>query len=572
MQGDRRLASVGQWLAFAVVTVVLLLFLVIPMFSLFWVSFTGEPSNILRDLFRGDLAGFVRNLTEGASLHYYREFFTTPRYYMGLINGLLFSAMVTLGCCVLGVGLALAMARTAVPFKGVLRALSVLPLAIPSYLMALSFILIFGKTGLITRGLALVGIPQIDPFTPFACAMVQIFSFFPLVLLTTSAALERMDPSLEEASSVLGGPRDYTFSRVSIPMLLPGVAAGAFLTFIRSFGDFATMKLLIPSSTRMIVVEAYRDMSGNTYWGGAATLSTVMVAVILIGLGLQKYVIERNRFETLTGKGIAQPRLMQNPAACWAIFAVCVILLGFPVLNLGIIALLSVASNWTTTALPSSYTLANYQRALFDKPESIVNGFILSGIALVLALAFAGGVAYMIHRTKFWGRHVLDFVTLFPFIIPGTAFAIALVTTFNEPPLALHLTVYIVVIAYVITRTPYGVRSILASFQQIGPAMEESSKTLGATGTVTLWKVLLPLIRPGIIAGGIMIFISTMTDVAITIMVCPPAWYPASLHVFNQVADSHYSSAAAYGIVLMALIYIPYIIMLKIVGVRDMSL
>jgi iron(III) transport system permease protein len=484
----------------------------------------------------------------------------------------LFSTAVTLGCCVVGIFLAIVLSRPNLPWAGTMRLLSVLPLAIPSFLMALSVIMLFSKEGIVTR---LLHFQPFNPFTPFGCFVVQVFAFFPLVTLTTSAALERMDPSLEEAASVLGAPRAYTFSTVSLPMLVPGVAAGAFLTFIRSFGDFATLELLLPSQIKVIVVEAYRDMSGNTYWGGAATMSTIMVAVILGLLAVQKYWIERNRYETMTGRAVASRRGGPAGLTGWLMFAGALLLLGFPLLNLLVILLLASSATWGATLLPSHYTLANFSRVLAPAADGhypLLNSLWLSGMALVGALLLAGTVCFIVARTKIKGRQLLDLITVLPFIIPGTAFAIALITCFNTPPLALHLTVYIVVLAYIVTRAPYAVRSIQASFQQIGPAMEESSRTLGATPNLTTWKVLVPLIRPGIIAGAIMIFISCMTDVAITIMVCPPNWYPASVDIFNRIADSSYFAASAYGMVLMAFIFIPYIIMLKVVGSRDMSL
>ena len=546
----------------------LTIFLVIPLASLVWVSLSGEPSNIFGDLARGDLVGFWRSITSHASLSYYDEFIRTPRYRIGLVNGVLFSGAVTLACCGLGVSLAFVLDRVELPFSSVLRVLAILPLAIPSFLMALSVQFLFGKSGIVTTTIG----PVLNPFSPLGCGVVQAFSFFPLVYLTTAATLERMDPALDEASAVLGAPRALTFCRVSLPMLLPGVAAGAFLAFIRSFGDFATLQLLMPSKIRMIVVEAYRDMSGNTYWGGAATLSTVMIGVILCILAVQKLVVERKRFETMTGRAVATKRRISNPALRGILLAATVAVLAFPVLNLGVIALLSVSGAWGNTLLPETWTLSHFEKALVKSPASLVNSLALSAMALAGSLVLAGCVAYTVHRGRSWARHALDFVVQLPFVLPGTAFAIALITVFNNPPLALHLTVYIVVLAYIVTRTPYGVRTILASLQQIGPAMEESSRTLGANDLVTTAKVLVPLIRPGIVAGGVMIFISCMTDVAITLMVCPPSWYPASLSIFVQIADARYFDASAYGLLLMGIIFAPYAFLLRRGGAKQMSI
>jgi iron(III) transport system permease protein len=206
-----------------------------------------------------------------------------------------------------------------------------------------------------------------------------------------------------------------------------------------------------------------------------------MIGVILGMLAMQKYFIDRNRFETMTGRGVATAKSVTDPLVCRILFFLTILVLGFPVLNLLVIVLLALSGSWTDTLLPHTFSLEHFKLAVLRSPTFLLNSLYLSGMALVLSLMLAGVVAYVIHRTRFWGRHVLDFTVQLPFILPGTAFAVALITVFNNPPLALHLTVYLVVMAYVVTRTPYGVRSILASLQQIGPAMEESSKTLGAT-------------------------------------------------------------------------------------------
>ena len=177
-------------------------------------------------------------------------------------------------------------------------------------------------------------------------------------------------------------------------------------------------------------------------------------------------------------------------------------------------------------------------------------------------------IAYLISRSNKRIGQLLDFATMLPFVVPGVAFAVALISAFNRPPLELHFTVYIVVLAYIVTRVPYGVRSTLASFQQIGGSMEESSKTMGATQDLTLGKVTIPLVLPGVLAGAIMVFISCMEDVSITLMCSPPRWYPASIYVFHEINKGALFEASAYGIILLLLVLIPYLIAHRL-GVRD---
>jgi iron(III) transport system permease protein len=318
-------------------------------------------------------------------------------------------------------------------------------------------------------------------------------------------------------------------------------------------------------------MEAYRDMSGNTYWGGATTLSVIMVLTVVAVMVLQRRYLERHKFETIGGRSVGAPRLYRNVWGCRLLFLLTLLLLGFPLVNVIVLIMLSLSASWGSDQLLPSLTIANYKTVLGTSLHFITNGLCLSLLAVLFCLILGTCVAWMLYRTTWWGKHLLDTLVLIPFILPGTAFAIALVTAFNQPPLALHLTAQLVVIAYIVTRTPYAVRSVTASLSQIGPSMEEASSTLGGTGSLTALKVLLPMVRPGLLAGGIMAFISCMTDVAITLMVCPPRWYPVSVSIYLQTAESKYFLAAAYGIVLMVFIFGAYTAMLRLGKTRELA-
>lgn len=489
-----------------------------------------------------------------------------------LLQTLGYCPLVTLASTALGVAVAFAVARTDMPFRHGIRLLAVLPLAVPPFLGALAFKNLMGPFGMITRLLDVAGLAH--PFESqgaFTAGFVQAFLFFPFVVLTTAAALDRMDPTLGEAAEVMGARRGFAFWTVHLPVLMPGISAGAFLIFIRCFGDFATLKLLLPVEYPIIVVEAYRDLSGSTYWGGASMLSSIMIGVILTILALQKYFVEKGSYETVTGKAGGRDKLSTSALVNWGALAFCALVFSVPLIFLAATLLVSVAQNWGIEILPPSYTLARYQSVfqdLFVQDSPLFNSFalVLPALAGTTVLSFL--VAYLISRSRHWSGQLLDFLTMLPFVVPGVAFAVALINAFNGPPLALHFTAELVVLAYIVTRVPYGVRSTLASFQQIGTSMEESSKTMGGTGSLTLFKVTVPLVLPGVLAGAIMVFISAMQDVAITLMIAPPDWYPASVFVFHEIEKGNIFGASAYGIVLLLLILIPYLIAQRIGGVR----
>jgi iron(III) transport system permease protein len=489
--------------------------------------------------------------------------------------------LVTLVASIIGVGVAFCLHSTNLPYKKFFSLLVIVPLSTPPFLGALAFKNLLGDFGMITRLFDAIGLAH--PFvgqSALSAGMVQSFLFFPFVTLTTMAALERFDNSLPEASRILGGSKRYGFFTVTLPTLLPGILAGAFLVFVRSFGDFATLKLLLPIQYSMIVVEAYRDLSGNTYWGGATMLSTVMVVVILALLTLQKYVVEGGSFQTVTGRSGARafsPGQKRTLADKFA-FLYCAAVFSVPLLFLASTFLVSIARNWGAEIAPSQFTFNRYYhiaKAAFTQWDSpLVNSFSMTIPALIGCVIMSFSIAFLISRGRGRSAQALDFVTVLPFVIPGVAFAVALIGVFNTEPFEIfadwpiigsfqdffpkHFAAPLVIYAYIVTRAPYGVRTILASFQQIGTSMEEGSRTLGGGELLTLLRVTVPLVLPGILAGSVMIFISAMQDVAITLMIAPPDWYPTSVHVFHEIEVGRIYEASAYGIVLFFLILIPY--------------
>lgn len=496
-----------------------------------------------------------------------------------LLQSLGYCPMVTLVSTAMGVGVAFCIARVRMPFRSTFRLLTILPLSMPPFLGALAFKNLLGDFGMLTRALESVGYSH--PFTaqgPLSAGLVQAFLFFPFAVLTTTAALERSDPTLGEAAESLGARKGFAFWTVHLPVLLPGITAGAFLIFIRSFGDFATLRLLLPTEYPVIVIETYRDLSGNTYWGGAAMLSSIMIGVILTLLALQKYFVEGGSFETVTGKSAGRIQLATHPLTVAGALAFCVAVFSVPIAFVGATALISCAKNWGPEMMPPAYTFSRYKmiyHQLLEAEDSpILNSFWLTVPALAGCILMAFVVALLISRSRHWTATLLDFFVMLPFVVPGIAFAVALIGAFNPPPLPLellgitHFTGVLVIFAYIVTRVPYSVRSTLASFQQIGVSMEESSTTMGATDMLTMAKVTFPLVLPGILAGAVMVFVSAMQDVAITLMIAPPDWFPASVFVFKEIQQGRIYNASAYGIILLFLIMIPYTIAYRVGGVR----
>lgn len=531
-------SKISRWLNF---NSILSVAIVVTLFAFTWKNWLPES---------GRLYHFMHWLTPGYSLE------------AQFMQNFGFCSLVTAASCFLGITAAFCIERVNIPGRGLFKLLCIVPLALPSFLGALAVKNVLGINGVITKALTSLGLGlPFEAQSVWAAGLTQVFLYFPFVLLTVSAALEYFDSSLTEAAQVLGANSVFIFFTVRLPLLLPGILSGAFLVFVRSFGDFSAISLLMPMQYPMIIIEAYRDLSGSTYWGGACMLSVLMMLTVLIWLGLQKYCLSQANYEVIGGKGRKNIQRSHNPwirALAW-LFCTCVFAVPFCFVFTTFIV--SIAGTWGIEVLPSSYTLSRYAevwKTSWAPNSPLVNSFMLSLPGLFWSLLLAAASASFIARSNSHWRHVLDFCILLPFIVPGVVFAVALICTFNGPPLALHLTGALVVCAYILTSMPYGVRSVAASFSQVSRSLEESSYTLGAPSLLTFAKITAPIIRPGLAVGAIMIFIACMQEVAITLMTCPPQWRPVSTYIFMEIQEGNVFNASAYGIVLFLLILIPY--------------
>ncbi|MGM9998535.1 MAG: ABC transporter permease subunit [Candidatus Bruticola sp.] len=473
-----------------------------------------------------------------------------------------FCSSVTAVASVLGLTAAFCLERVNMTGRGVFRILCIIPLALPSFLGALAVKNILGINGIAAKMLGSVGLElPFEAQSVWAAGLTQVFLYFPFVLLTVGAALKYSDNSLNEAAKIMGANSTFSFLTVGLPMLMPGLLSGAFLVFVRSFGDFSAISLLMPMKYPMIIVEAYRDLSGSTYWGGACMLSVLMVLSVLIWLYIQKYFLSSLNFEVLNGRSGAAAEVCCHPGLRWAAFIFCSGLFMVSASFIIVTFIVSIAGTWGIELMPTSYTLSRYAEVwknTWSAHSPLANSFLLAVPGLFWSLLLASAAAVFIVGSRSKLGNLLDFSILLPFVVPGVVFAVALICTFNGPPLAWHLTAALVVCAYILTSMPYGVRSITASLSQLNPSIKESSLTLGAPPVLTLAKVIVPLIWPGIAAGGIMIFIACMQEVAVTLMTCPPKWRPVSTYIFMEIQEGNIFNASAYGIVLFVLIMLPY--------------
>lgn len=531
-----------------------LLFLIIPLLSVFLVAVTDQPINVFGSLISLERMQQTIDQFRNASLDNFRSMFASGSYLTGLMNSLKLSFFVSLWVLVICIPIAYGIARTKMPFKKTISALCTIPLVMPTFISAYAFIIMFGRSGWVTYIYEKLGGEGmlIDPYSMTGIAIVQIFFFFPYALWPMVAAFQVTDQSLEEASRNMGAKGWLTFITVTFPLALPGMLSTLLVIFAVSFSDFGTPIILAPTDLNLIVVDAYREMSGFFNWGGAAILTVVMIAVAGVVYWLQNYLLKGKDYGILSGKP-KNMRLNENKTVTipLAIFSGFVVLI--PILAMVTVILQSFATTWGKDPLPSGYTLEHYRTIFTSSLGNIQNSLILAGGALILSVIISVFVSYFVVRHR---STTLDFMTTIPLIVPGIAFGIALIQTFNTAPLQLSGTALILIIAYSIRRLPYMVRSTVGTMRAIKQDIEEAAVNLGATTLTAAATVVGPLMLPGIAAGSILVFVTVIKETSISILMAPANWAPMSLAIFQNVLRAEYYSAAAMSVILVVMVIV----------------
>ncbi|HEX5563391.1 MAG TPA: iron ABC transporter permease, partial [Sporosarcina sp.] len=502
------------------------LFMLLPLLSVFVVSFTGEPTNLLGSLTDPGIFNSTVEKFKNMSLDNYKRIFSGKGYFDALKNSLALAFTVTIIIILVCIPLAYGIARTKMPFKKTISALCMIPLIVPTFISAYAFIIMFGRAGWVTQIYNALGGEGmlLNPYSMAGVVAVQVFFFFPYALWPLVAAFKVSDISLEEASQNLGAKSWFTFIFVTFPLALPGVISSALLIFTVSFSDFGSPIVLAPKELNLLVVEAYREIAGFFNWGGAAILTVVMVVVAAFFFYLQHLFTKGRNYGSVSGKP-KQQKLIENKLLTRVLSGYSLFVVLIPLLAMLSVALQSVATTWGKDLLPSGYTLNHYKTIFSSSMGNIQNSIMLATGALVLSVIVATFVSYFVVRQN---SAKLDFIASIPLVVPGIAFGIALIQTFNTAPLQLTGTAVLLIIAYTIRRLPYMVRSTMGSMRAIKQDIEEAAVNLGATPLTAAITIVGPLMLPGIAAGSVLVFITVIKEASVSILLAPPEWAPMS--------------------------------------------
>ena len=546
-----------------VVVVFFVIFLVGPIVAMVFTAFTNELINVFGSLVSLDELRFnLAIIRETVSFSYIVDLFSEERYVQATINSLLLSTAVAVSAVVLTLPIAYGIARTGMRGKRVIGTMVLVPLIVPTFISAYGFMLMFERTGWVTQiASQLLGIEQlVNLRSGFAVYWVQLLTFFPFALLPMIASFKMMDAALEEAAESLGGPRWLTWLTITMPLAIPGITSGALLVFVVTMSDFGAPIILAPRGFPLLPVEAYREMSGYFNWSGAAILSLVLVILAGFFLYLQKFVLRGGHYG-LEGKAtrpMITDRKITVPLSLYSIVFLLV-----PIAIILSVAVQSFATTWGLGILPDGYTLDNYRHIMDRSLASIRNSLVLGVGALGISVVVATSTAYFVVRRN---AQSLDFLATMPLAIPGVALAIAFIQTFNLPPFELVGTAFLLVVAYAIRRLPHMLRTTASAMMQVKKNVEEAAVSLGATPLLMVLTIVTPLVMPGIIAGGIIVFITVIKEISVTVLLAPAQWPPMSLEVFRLLLRGELYIASALAIIIVVIVTVFQVIAQRIAG------
>ncbi|NMM63820.1 iron ABC transporter permease [Clostridium sp. P21] len=508
----------------------LLIFIVWPLYDVFKESFLTQNGSI--------------------TLKYYKQVLSQTETKKVLANTLILGIFVSLVSTAIGFLFAYADAYIKIKFKKMFSILTILPIVSPPFALAMSFIMLFGQRGFITYNILHMKNANIYGFT--GLATVQILTFFPVAYLVLAGLLKQIDPSYEEAARNMGASRGYIFKTITLPLLKPGIANAFLLVFIQSVADFGNA-MVIGGNFTTLAAKTYLQAMGNYDLKGGTALATILLSISILMFVVQKYWVGNKSYVTVTGKPSRQRDYITEKSITVPVqglcFAICIFIMVLYVL----IPYGSFVNLWGIDYTP---TLKHYKYITSLGVKPIIDTTILSLIAMPITGILGMIIAFLIVKKKFLGRRAVEFVSMLSMAVPGTAIGMGYILAYNKEPLILTGTSIIIILAFIFRSMPVGIRSGVASLQQIDSAIEEAAQDLGANSFKVFTSVTIPLIKSAFFSGLVYSFVRSMTAVSAVIFLVSANYNLLTVTIMSQVDVGRIGVAAGYSTILIIIVLI----------------
>ena len=469
------------------------------------------------------------------------------------VNSILLGCSVGLAGTVLGFIFAYAVTRLSMPkwLKMAVSAVTLLPLISPPFTSSIALTLSLGPNGIL---LELLGLGNFNFYGFWGTFISETLTFFPVAFMTLSTILARIDPNLEDAAYSLGASSFKVFRSVTLPLAAPGIANAFLLVFSCSLADFATPQVLGGHSFPVLPTQAYLQITGMYDFKGGSALSFMLLIPAIAVYVLQRYWVGKKSYVTVSGKAggrssVKGPGLMLTSGLVGVVAFVSVFILYL----YAIILSASIVKIW---GINNTLTLEHYEYVFTYGMKAIKDTLLIACIGTPLGGLLAVLVGYATTRLKVRGSRTLETVSLLNYTLPGTVVGIAYIIAFNDKPIVLTGTLYILVAAYVFRYSSAGIRNVIAALTQIDPSIEEASRSLGASSVKTFTSVTVPLVLPAILAGMRYLFIHSMTAISATIFLVSVHWTLITTRILECMTELQFAQACAFSIVLIGLVFI----------------
>jgi iron(III) transport system permease protein len=549
-----RSLELTPYLVLGLALAILVLFIAYPLSKVVFSSFIALGDPLL-----------LKNLT----LANFSQFTTSTLYRGALLNTLTVGFACVLFSCLLGIPMAYFVAKTRTPFKALFVTLGTLPLILPPFVGAYSWILLFGRQGVINYFLSQnFGVMLPDIYGAPGVIIAITMSTYPFIFLLTYGALVSADPFIEESAEIMGASRWRVIRTVTLPLVIPAIVAGALIVFMRSVGNFGVPAIL-GGNFYVLPTLIHFQVTGFFNLNAAGAIAMVNVTLVGFAILLSQYVTSRRSYVTITSTTqaarVASSRFLQIVGTCF-----CLVVIFFSLLPHLTVILTSFTEGWAGSRYPTAFSLRNYRRIFDIALLPIKNSLFLATTATLIAAVIGTLLAYISVRKRFRGRWILDLTVMLPFILPGIVVGVAILIGFSSGLLILSGTWMILVVGYFIRRMPYIFRSTTASLTQIDVAVEEASAITGASWLVTFRKITLPLMAPGILAGAVISFSTLMGELSTTVILYSARWKTITVAIVEYLFSATIGPAYALGTILIVLVLAAIGLANRILG-RKMS-
>jgi iron(III) transport system permease protein len=510
-------------------------------------------------------ASFIHPETGAFSLQSYAAVLHYPYYMRCLRNSLFVSTLGTLIAMAIGIPFAFLLARYRIPGKNLLKTFGTLPLILPTFIGAEAWLILLGRNGLFAKLFQPFGVEIPSIYGWKGIVLVFALQFFPFVFLMVSSAINAIDRSLEEAATNLGAGRLRVFFTVTLPVVMPSILSGGLVVFYLCIENFG-VPVLIGEDFKVLSVQAYNEfiseMGGNPSMAGA--LSMILLAITLSLTLLQKFWVERKNYAMTSLNPVEVKRL--GPMATLLSWLFCAGLVFIALFPFAVVMVSSITKTQGPVMYWGQFSLENFIRAVTIAPRPIINSFFLATTATLIGIVFGVVVSYLLVRRRGAVSYLIDVLVMLPLAIAGTVQGIALAATYNKGVIALTGTWMILVLAYFIRKAPYSIKTTSSLLQQIDASIEEASINLGVPPVRSFIKVVIPIMLPGIIAGGIIMWVTTLAELSSTIVLYYGPWATMTVEIFQRIGSGDFGPASAYAAILILSVLIPLFILNRISG------